>query len=337
MAAPGPRFERVVRPAPTLTASHSAPRAAPAAPADVHRGHAHEHPLPAAPAPAPALAPAPAGRLSKAMLPLVVLAFAGSIALAWFGGDTAFLGLPLAALGLAAVAGSADLIGAYFTVSHRRVKDARYLIAFSSGLVVAAAFFELMPHAFEEAIAGGVSAETVALTMAAGFFLFYLVEKLVMLHACGERECESHTVGPVVVAGMALDNVVDGVGIAVGFAVDPALGVIITLAVLAHEVPQGITSAELLARAGHSQGRILALLAVAGLAYVVGALISGFLPEVWHQRALAFVAGSFLYVGGSDLLAEAHKRFNIGVVGCVLAGAAIMYGLTFIERMSGGG
>lgn len=240
--------------------------------------------------------------------------------------------LPLGVLGLAALAASADLVGGYYTLRKKRLDDPRYLIAFSSGIVIAAVFFELLPHAFE-AEEGGVGVQAIALTMALGFFTFYLLEKLIMLHSCGERECESHTIGPVVVVGMALDNVVDGVGIAVGFLVDPALGLIITLAVMAHEVPQGITSAELLSRAHFPQRRILAILALAGMAYIAGALLSGYLPEAWHQRAIAFVAGSFIYVGASDLLAEAHRRFNAGVVASVVGGALVMYGLTALEGL----
>lgn len=241
--------------------------------------------------------------------------------------------VPPAVLGLAALAASADLVGAYYTLRRRRMEDPRYLIAFSSGIVVAAVFFELLPQAFE---AGAAGAEGIALTMAAGFFAFYLVEKLTMLHSCGERECESHSIGPVVVVGMALDNVVDGIGIAVGFLVDPVLGLVVTLAVMAHEVPQGITSAELLSRARFPRRRILAILALAGMAYLAGALLSGLIPEAWHQRAIAFVAGSFVYVGASDLLAEAHRRFNVGVVASVVVGAAAMYGLTLLEGLGPG-
>ncbi|MGQ0535440.1 MAG: ZIP family metal transporter, partial [Methanobacteriota archaeon] len=155
----------------------------------------------------------------------------------------------LPVLGLAALAASADLVGGYFVLTRRRLADARYLIAFSSGIVIAAVFAELVPHAFE-GVEEGLSVDGIAFAMALGFFLFYLAEKLVMLHACGEAECETHTVGTVAVIGLALDNVVDGIGIAVGYLVDPLLGVVITLAVVAPEVPQGIASAELLARAG---------------------------------------------------------------------------------------
>src|SRR5574342_305659 len=98
--------------------------------------------------------------------------------------------------------------------------------------------------------------------MALGFFIFYVTEKAIMLHACGEPECTTHAFSPTMVAGMAGDNVVDGVGIAAGFLLDPWLGVVITLVVVAHEIPQGITSAELLKHAGWRRDRILAVVGV---------------------------------------------------------------------------
>lgn len=244
-------------------------------------------------------------------------------AAAWPG--VALLPVPPEALGLAALAASSDLVGGYYTLAHKRLQDPRYLIAFSSGIVVAASFFELIPES---------DVEHNAWLMAAGFFLFYLVEKAVMLHACGEAECESHHLTPVSAVGMAADNVTDGIGIAVGFLVSPMLGVIITLAVVAHEIPQGLTSAELLHRAGVGHKRIALFLLVAGLAYIAGALLSAFIPPALYHQTIAFVTGAFVYVGASDLLAEAHRRFNAGVIASVVAGAALMTLLAQLEGLA---
>jgi peptide/nickel transport system substrate-binding protein len=41
------------------------------------------------------------------------------------------------------------------------------------------------------------------------------------------------------------------------------------------------------------------------------------------QQVLALAAGTFLYVGASDLLPEAHRRFNLKVVGSVIGGALV--------------
>ncbi len=235
-------------------------------------------------------------------------------------------------LGLAALAAGADVVGGLLALRLRPGQlDTRYIIAFSSGIVLSAAFFELMPESLlpEDGVTDPAviasSVQTSLLLMAVGFFVFYLVEKAVMLHSCGESECETHGATWVSVAGMAGDNIIDGVGIAVGFIVDPMLGVTITLAVLAHEVPQGMTSAEILRKMGIGPRRTIGIVALAGVMYVLGAGLSLVIPADWHHSVIAFVAGVFLYVGSADLLAEAHKRFNVQVIASVVGGAMFMF------------
>ncbi|MDP3105603.1 MAG: hypothetical protein Q8M95_13465 [Candidatus Methanoperedens sp.] len=57
---------------------------------------------------------------------------------------------------------------------------------------------------------------------------------------------------------------------------------------------------------------------------VVGALIAGFFPKEYFGPILAFTAGTFLYIGASDLLPQAHERVDWIVVVSVVCGAAIV-------------
>lgn len=221
---------------------------------------------------------------------------------------------------LSAVAGASDLVSGWWTL--RRApgeRDTRYVLAIAAGLVIAAAFFELLPS---------VKLERHAPVLLLGFVTFYLLEKVVMLHSCGEAECHSHRIGAAAVVGMALDNFVDGAGIAVGFQQGRlAVGLTVTLAVVVHEIPQGIASAVIMRAAGWSNRRATLTLLAAGLLYPLGALLGGNLSTDLQAAVLAFVAGSFLYVGSGDLLPEAHKRFNWKVIAMVVLGMALMYGL----------
>lgn len=197
----------------------------------------------------------------------------------------------------------------------------RYLIGISAGIILGAALFELLPEA---------DVAQNSLYVALGFFAFYLVEKLVMLHACGEAECDSrvHRLSWLAAAGMASDNVVDGLGIAVGTLTDPLLGAAILVAVVAHEIPQGIATGVLARESGFSFRKSAALVAFAGLMYPAGALLTPLLPREGFAPVLALVAGLFLYVGAGDLLSEAHRKFNLKVIFSVMAGALLMLGLS---------
>jgi zinc transporter ZupT len=216
----------------------------------------------------------------------------------------------------ALVAGSFDLLAGWFTLRQRAdAIQPRYVIAFAAGVLLAVTFFDILPEA---------DLKSDSAFLALGFVTFYLLEKLVMIHACGESECDTHRIGPVAVLGMALDNLVDGAGIVVGYLVDPLLGLTITVGVVLHEIPQGMTSALIMREAKWSQAATLLALGVAGLLYPAGALLAGLIPPHLHRKMLAFVAGDFIYVAAGDLLPEAHRRFNVKVILAVLGGMALM-------------
>lgn len=195
----------------------------------------------------------------------------------------------------------------------------RYVIALSSGIIISAAFFELLPEAKLE-----INTAFIAL----GFFVFYLIEKMSMLHACGESECEIHELTKLTVIGMATDNIIDGIAIAISFIINPILGILVTIAVISHETPQALSSAAILQRKKSSKKEIIGLLALAGMMYPIGAFLSFFIPEKFHHAMVAFVAGIFLYVGAGDLLMEAHRKFNLKVIISVILGVMFMFTLS---------
>ncbi|MBI1734517.1 MAG: ZIP family metal transporter [Candidatus Rokubacteria bacterium] len=222
----------------------------------------------------------------------------------------------------AAAAGAADLLAGWFALrlDADRIQR-RYVIAFAAGVLLAVTFFDILPETDLKADAA---------YLALGFVTFYLLEKLLMIHACGESECETHHIGPVAVFGMALDNVVDGGGIAVGYLIDPSLGLAITAAVVLHEIPQGMTSALIMREAKWSRAATLLALGFAGLLYPGGALLAGLVPPQLHEKVLAFLAGDFLYIAAGDLLPEAHRRFNLTVVLFVIGGMAFVLALQLL-------
>jgi zinc transporter ZupT len=216
----------------------------------------------------------------------------------------------------ALVAGLGDIVGGWMGLKTWIGKIMpRYIIGFAAGVLISLTFLDVLPS---------INIQTTSWIIAAGFFTFYIIEKLVMLHACGEAECQIHKISGITVFGMALDNVVDGVGIAVGYLTNPVLGLLITIGVVIHEIPQGITSGIIMKNGGYSKAKTYSVLIFAGLLYPIGAFISQFLPAGFNEIALAFVAGDFLYIGASDLLPEAHKKFNIKVILSVLAGVVFV-------------
>ena len=233
-----------------------------------------------------------------------------------------FSNLPRQIFLLAFLASMGDISGGLFPFHPRfRSISTRYVIALASGVVVSAAFFELLPEAHVESNWG---------LLGAGFFTMYLIDKGLALHQCGESECEVTGVSWVAVLGMASDNIIDGVGIAVAYLIKPGLAIIVTLAVVAHEIPQGIASTLVMKAQNYRLSRIIAVLLLAAVTYPLGASLSQFIPISANQQAIAFVAGVFIYTGATELMTEAHRRFNVFVILFLLLGSLVALSLKFI-------
>jgi zinc transporter ZupT len=224
----------------------------------------------------------------------------------------------------ALIAGLSDLLGGWISQHPKfATKSARYFIGFAAGAVIAAAFFDILPQV-------NLVDRFNIYILAAGFFSFYLLERLIMIHSCGERECREHKLGGVAVLAMAADNLLDGVGIVLGFLISPALGIVLTIAVIIHEIPQGITSGIIMKSQKYSKKKIYTILLGVSFLYPIGAFLTQFIPDTLRITALAFIAGDFIYIGASDLLPEAHKKFNMNVILSVMLGVAFILGLLFL-------
>lgn len=196
-----------------------------------------------------------------------------------------------------------------------RSVDTRYLIGFAAGTMISIVFFDIMPELQERAW----------MWVAVGFFFTYLIEKYLLLHLSKEGECEHTSLGWPAIGGIAAESLADGIAIAITYAVSPALGIAVAAAVVAHELPRGFTTTVIFQNAKRSKKAIWIALAIDALFTPVGALIGTRISDEYVLSILGFVAGTFLYVGAADLLPEAHRRFNHGVVLSVLAGVAMIF------------
>lgn len=209
----------------------------------------------------------------------------------------------------------ATLIGGMLPL-YTRIKniELRYSLAFASGLMISVAFFDMLP---ESAI------EENYIFLGSGFFLLYFIEKNILIHVCGEEECEVHTIGWVSIIGIASESLIDGIAIATGYEIRPALGFIITLSIMAHELPRGFSTTTIMKSSGYGMSQTFSALAIDAFFTPLGALLAFAFPLELFKPMLAFSAGTFLYIGAGDLMPEAHRRFNRRVIAAVLLGVFI--------------
>jgi zinc and cadmium transporter len=147
-----------------------------------------------------------------------------------------------------------------------------------------------------------------------------------------------HTMGLAAFAGMSAHTLVDGFALGAA-SVDPQLGVLVFLAILAHKVPNSFSLSTILRAEGYSRGKALAMNAAFALMVPVGAGLYLVLRELVHVETftsftLAASAGTFLHLALSDILPDLHRRGGSKwqLSGALLVGLGVMWGLRALNH-----
>lgn len=216
-------------------------------------------------------------------------------------------------------------------------RNAIPLTAFAGGVVVATAIVHLLPEATERM----PSAAAWALV---SFLCLYLLESHFVGHAFHHHPHEEEhdhdheleeadhaygflrpAVGIMTVVGFVVHTIFDGLAIGAGFHEGVELGITSAFAVLAHELPEGIATYALVTASGFSRKAAMATAwGIAAIDPVVAVVTFGFLQggvaDSTMGAIFALIAGSFLYIGASDLLPEVGRRASVKATVLLLLG-----------------
>jgi zinc and cadmium transporter len=200
----------------------------------------------------------------------------------------------------------------------------------------------MRPEAFERA----TDAQALFAALLAGLLFFFLLEKAELYrhghHHEGDDPHHHHhdgfdaeqagQGGWSVLVGDSIHNFFDGLIIAAAFLTDVRLGVITSLAVMAHEIPQEVGDFIVLLHAGFSRARALAFNALSGLASVAGGVAGYFAVgprDALFPYLIAFASASFIYVAVADLVPQLQRRLpaaeTLAQVAWIAAGLGIVY------------
>lgn len=219
-----------------------------------------------------------------------------------------------------------------------RARVLPHLVSFATGALLSAALLGLLPHAVESA--GIAKTHDIGLTLLGGLLLFFVLEKMVLWRHCHQDVCEVH-VHPeahvhnhvhahnhhdneqnrnkasamLILIGDGFHNVLDGVLIAAAFMTDVHLGVVTSIAVCAHEIPQEVGDLAILLNGGMSRMRALTLNLLTSITSVVGGVAAYFAMAQVQEvlpYAIAIAASSFLYIAVADLIPGLHRKVDPG-------------------------
>jgi zinc and cadmium transporter len=214
----------------------------------------------------------------------------------------------------------------------------QHMLSLAAGALLATAFLHLLPEAFEAQVA----AHNLFVALLVGLVFFFLLDKAELWHHGHEHhhehESDLHGHGDgatsgtwAVLAGDSVHCFGDGVLIASAIVADLHLGLIASLAVLAHEVPHHMGDLMVL-RSGPGNKRAAVLkVSLAGAVTSLGGLAGYWLVDQLQEFLpyfLVVASSSFVYVALADLIPQLQKRLTAretaAQIGWLMAGIALV-------------
>ena len=226
----------------------------------------------------------------------------------------------------------------------------QHMLSLAAGALLATAFMHLLPEAFESQS----SAHDLFLTLLVGLVFFFLLDKAELWHHGHEHHragadtdihaghahdshghAHSHAHQTVsgtwaVLTGDSVHCFGDGVLIASAFMADMRLGVIASLAVLAHEVPHHMGDLMVLRNGATSKRTALVKVSLAGAVTAIGGMAGFWLVDQLQDYLpyfLVVASSSFMYVALADLIPQLQKRLSARQTAAQIAWLLIGIGL----------
>lgn len=212
----------------------------------------------------------------------------------------------------ALVVSAAAIIGSTSILLLRRNAEraAVWILAFAIGTLLGGAALHLLPEALARS-----ATQQVMLLFVSGIIAFIALERAVRwrhthVHAEGGADHQAVT-AEVLLWGDALHNFIDGIVLGVTFSVSLELGVVATVAVFAHEVPQEIGDFAVLLDSGMPRKKAMLLNYACAATVIPGAIVASlwsgsFRPAIGWLLPIA--AGGLVYIALADLVPSLHHR-----------------------------
>ncbi|MFH1612304.1 MAG: ZIP family metal transporter [bacterium] len=184
-----------------------------------------------------------------------------------------------------------------------------FLVAFSSGSLISAAFFYLLPKTFE--YSQNMTQNFIYVIL--GFIFFLILEKYLYWHHCHKKNCKIHVFTYLTLVGDGIHNFMDGLIIGTSFMVDIKFGLVTTFVIILHEIPQELGDFGVLLYGGFSKFKALLYNFFSGTTAIIGTIIGYYFAnkiEFFSVILLPITAGGFIYIAACDLIPELHKETN---------------------------
>jgi ZIP family zinc transporter len=184
-----------------------------------------------------------------------------------------------------------------------------YLFAFAAGNLIGVSFFDIQPVLFQIGGSSGISMRYLMVIIVASFFFFNLLERYLVLYHTDSDDFHGHIMGPVGAGGLVINSLLDGVAIGIAFQASPGIGLIVGLAVIFHDVTDGMNTVVIMLKNRQTTRNSLVFLFLDSIAPALGILVTLLVlfPKSLLVVLLSIFAGEFLYIGAASLLPETYR------------------------------
>ncbi|WP_248960941.1 ZIP family metal transporter [Sphaerisporangium perillae] len=196
----------------------------------------------------------------------------------------------------------------------QRVRDRRHIVlGAAAGVMLGVVAFDLIPESLELSPYRLLGVPVPMLALALGFLAVHTLERSLAVHDLPEGHYAHHShrhaaVGLGAGSALVVHSFIDGTAIGAAFQSGGQLGVVVAVAVIAHDFTDGFNTFTLTTLYGNARRRAVTLVLLDAVAPVLGASLTFLIhiPEPALAAYLGFFGGFLLYLATSDILPEAH-------------------------------
>lgn len=203
-----------------------------------------------------------------------------------------------------------SVVSIYTNLKEKFIGD---IAAFGAGALIAALTFGLMEEAFQ---LGGLDSAIIGFLIGGLLFIFgdLLIIKIGGRGHKRVYDVEAST-GWGIVMGAILDGIPESLALGISLALNQKIGLLVLVAIILNNLPESISSAYDLKKAGKSNTKILKIWALVALAGII-AVILGYtiFSQVSPDTTAIFesiAAGAILAMLASTMMPEAYKESGL--------------------------
>ncbi len=227
-----------------------------------------------------------------------------------------------------------SLVGVFFFGKSGRLTGSHsFVLPIAVGVFLGIVFFELIPETLE------ASHEWGPVSILFGFLGFYLLSHFLDTfhhHHSDDHDACSKNGARKLLIGDAVHNIADGIVIASAFMINPVVGVLTTIGIALHEIPQEIAEFGVLIHSGYSKQKAIFYNFLSASSIFIGVLATYVFAETaggYLFILTGIAAGNLLYIATADLIPELRhshrdhfgKTFVATLIGALTIATLITY------------